>query len=376
MDLSLPLADRGGRSFPVFGKTWFVGAAVVLVTCVLPFLVLAFLPVWNVYRRRRRLRDEAQRRALASDLAKTIRKSYLLGLAEDYSTILSESDILDEYESEEEDTNTAASELGGSTTDTTISSGSSSSTRTCADNSATIPFSSSDDFTESNGDTSSTSTRTSADTSTPIQDGDDNDDIDIDIEMQKQSDNDNDNDNDSTNEHQDDNTKDIIGTPTPRTANSEDGDGDNANRAHCQTIYVPPPGQRNTSETATDNNDNRHGTTKTASVAVAVSARSGGCAVCLNAFCAHQTVTWSSNPDCPHVFHHQCLMDWYTAVGTKAFLGNHDHDNYDNQTQAQAQAQPTLQRIGDFPTLCPCCRREFFLDKEKAKQECRATKHP
>ena len=87
MDLVLPSAERGARSFPIGGKTWIAGLAVVFVTCILPFFILAFLPVWNVYRRRRRLRDEAQRRALASKVAKTIRESYILRLTEDYSTV-------------------------------------------------------------------------------------------------------------------------------------------------------------------------------------------------------------------------------------------------------------------------------------------------
>ena len=151
----------------------------------------------------------------------------------------------------------------------------------------------------------------------------------------------------------------------------QDKDRESKNdRGHHQTIYVPPPGQKVEIplERCTGSGDDRKNEETTAAAEAVqktrLQRRSGGCAVCLNSFQANQKVTWSSNPECSHVFHHQCLMEWYTAVGTKAFLTETRRRErlmiHDNVNDHGATAI-TATRICDFPTLCPCCRRDYFL---------------
>ena len=55
----------------------------------------------------------------------------------------------------------------------------------------------------------------------------------------------------------------------------------------------------------------------------------GFCAVCLNGYKAGDTIMWSSNEDCPHVFHLACLRKWL--------------------------------RKKKSDQKCPCCRRYFVV---------------
>mmetsp|Transcript_16877 Transcript_16877/g.34866 ORF Transcript_16877/g.34866 Transcript_16877/m.34866 type:complete len:233 (-) Transcript_16877:26-724(-) len=64
------------------------------------------------------------------------------------------------------------------------------------------------------------------------------------------------------------------------------------------------------------------------------------CAICLGAYEVGEEVVWSSNEECQHAFHMDCLVDWLTKM-----------------------------RDG---TPCPCCRAEF-TDLEKVRKEDRIT---
>ena len=54
------------------------------------------------------------------------------------------------------------------------------------------------------------------------------------------------------------------------------------------------------------------------------------CAICLMSYEQDDSVVWSINPDCPHVFHEDCLLDWLV------------HSSQNNSS-----------------TPCPCCRQSF-----------------
>mmetsp|Transcript_18404 Transcript_18404/g.42635 ORF Transcript_18404/g.42635 Transcript_18404/m.42635 type:complete len:138 (+) Transcript_18404:601-1014(+) len=51
------------------------------------------------------------------------------------------------------------------------------------------------------------------------------------------------------------------------------------------------------------------------------------CAVCLGPYSPGDSVVWSSNPECQHAFHEDCVTDWLVKMQ------------------------------GDHP--CPCCRQTF-----------------
>jgi len=62
----------------------------------------------------------------------------------------------------------------------------------------------------------------------------------------------------------------------------------------------------------------------------------GSCTICLTTYGVGSQIVWSSNAQCEHVFHAECIENWLLR-----------------------------QRGGP---LCPCCRREFVIDPLDAFQ--------
>lgn len=43
----------------------------------------------------------------------------------------------------------------------------------------------------------------------------------------------------------------------------------------------------------------------------------GYCSICLDEIHENQTITWSTNCECPHVFHNSCIMEWLVKAEAK-----------------------------------------------------------
>ena len=174
--------------------------------------------------------------------------------------------------------------------------------------------------------------------------------------------------NDSNDEDSDDTLtdNDVIEMQRPKARSEEIEEENDINKHECdnsqcyhRTIYVPPPGQKGV-ECANDEGEK----SALAAVVQKKQAHSDGCAVCLNPFEVGQRVTWSSNPVCPHVYHHECLFEWFDAVGTKTW----EKAEKQRQTRKETDdrdAATIEKQICDFPKLCPYCRRDYFLDESQ-----------
>ncbi len=80
---------------------------------------------------------------------------------------------------------------------------------------------------------------------------------------------------------------------------------------------------------------------------------SNGCAICLSLFGPEEKITWSSNPECPHIFHSDCVLHWYLTVGRKVQQRRIRRD-------PELSSDEVISKICDFPMDCPCCRRQNF----------------
>lgn len=60
----------------------------------------------------------------------------------------------------------------------------------------------------------------------------------------------------------------------------------------------------------------------------------GFCTICLSGYTPGSDIVWSSNRQCEHVFHTDCMVQWLTKQ----------------------------QRPGTEGPICPCCRRDFIVD--------------
>ena len=83
-----------------------------------------------------------------------------------------------------------------------------------------------------------------------------------------------------------------------------------------------------------------------------------GCTVCLSPFESGEMISWSSNDDCNHAFHHECILDWFKASGKRHCRRRRRQEQRDGVLN---YANNPLLKITNFPMLCPCCRQEFIV---------------
>ncbi|KAL3808702.1 hypothetical protein ACHAXA_010082 [Cyclostephanos tholiformis] len=72
------------------------------------------------------------------------------------------------------------------------------------------------------------------------------------------------------------------------------------------------------------------------------------CAVCLTRYEVSNRVCWSSNSECSHVFHEDCMLHWLVVLGRKRSVGKRFSKN------------PSERKLLEFDLTCPCCRQDFI----------------
>lgn len=93
-----------------------------------------------------------------------------------------------------------------------------------------------------------------------------------------------------------------------------------------------------------------------------------GCAICLSVFEPGDAVTWSSNADCHHCFHHECILNWLMASGRKYLR----RQRRLQERRGLVYSQDPIEKLTTCPMQCPCCRQDFVVseasesDDEKA----------
>jgi hypothetical protein len=72
------------------------------------------------------------------------------------------------------------------------------------------------------------------------------------------------------------------------------------------------------------------------------------CAVCLTKYEVSNRVCWSSNSECSHVFHEDCMLHWLVVKGRKC------------SKRKRFIKNPSEGALLDFHMTCPCCRQDFI----------------
>jgi len=73
------------------------------------------------------------------------------------------------------------------------------------------------------------------------------------------------------------------------------------------------------------------------------------CAICLAEYEPNERVSWSSNQDCTHTFHEDCVVEWLVSLGRTKSKNKRFTD------------EPTEAQLLNYQLECPCCRQGFLL---------------
>ena len=101
------------------------------------------------------------------------------------------------------------------------------------------------------------------------------------------------------------------------------------------------------------------------------------CAICLGSFSTGGTLCWSSNPQCQHIYHQECILDWLEASGKK-YMKQKRKEMVQNSDQVELDPywkMDPAERVISFPMNCPCCRQSFVADTHKDKKRFCAGAH-
>jgi len=116
------------------------------------------------------------------------------------------------------------------------------------------------------------------------------------------------------------------------------------------------------------------------------------CAICLDQYTPTQTISWSSNTECTHIFHQECIVNWLVALGRNKQQfqrfdrnelypedendlddvnggggddGDDDHHRRPNDRSSSSRSRSrsrSTKKILNYPLECPCCRQDFVCE--------------
>ena len=75
------------------------------------------------------------------------------------------------------------------------------------------------------------------------------------------------------------------------------------------------------------------------------------CSICLSAMEPSQNICWSSNSQCPDVFHESCRVKWFVEMGRRDRIIIAHGKKLDEE------------RLLNYTFSCPCCTRSFVQDE-------------
>ena len=76
------------------------------------------------------------------------------------------------------------------------------------------------------------------------------------------------------------------------------------------------------------------------------------CAICLTEYEVSDNVSWSANPQCPHVFHEKCITKWFLSLGRLQTVCGVSLDD------------DCPKNVLNYQLECPCCRQEFISTQD------------
>lgn len=71
------------------------------------------------------------------------------------------------------------------------------------------------------------------------------------------------------------------------------------------------------------------------------------CAICLMEYHVSERVCWASNPECTHVFHEDCIVNWLI------------HQGRIKSKMLRVESSLTDMQLLNYKLECPCCRQDF-----------------